>query len=973
MNEIAPHHADELAIDVELEQTTPRATYRLQLTADFTFDDAARIADYLAALGISHVYSSPWLKSRSGSVHGYDIIDHNALNPELGGTKGFKDLSARLATSRLKHILDFVPNHMGVARADNAWWLDVLEWGKASPYAGYFDIDWNAAPRLRNKVLLPFLGDHYGHVLESRKLVPRFDAANGGFSVWYFDHSFPINARHYSPLIRRALAISDSESGLLSPQARETLGSLADAFDQISDTGSAEETARWRQKAEELKKRLAKLALEDSAVTRLFERAMAAFGGETGVPDSFQALHNLLEEQHYRLAYWGVASDEINYRRFFNINELAGIRIENPHLFAEAHRLVGELIRENALHGLRIDHIDGLYDPAEYCRRLRAFTGEAQPGAPFYIVVEKILARHERLREEWPIQGTTGYEFLASLNQIFVDSSNERAMTRAYQRFVDRPMDVDEILIEAKHWVMDHILGGELAVLARDLDDLSERHWNSRDYTLEGLRSALKAIVAQFPVYRTYVTADGASSDDRRDIVWATAKARKSWRGPGKEIFDFIESVLTTDILNTGDRAYDHAEVVRFAMHVQQFTGPVMAKSMEDTTFYRYHRLRSLNEVGSDPRQFGISPQAFHHFNQERAARWPQSMLTTATHDTKLGEDVRARINVLSELPREWSARVTRWASLNRRKKRQMDGYMAPRRNDEYLLYQTLLGAWPLADWNALQATERDAFTARIRAYMKKAVREASVQSSWANPDVEYEEALDRFISQILDLRTGQPFLADFLPFQKRIAEAGMRNSLAQLALKMTCPGVPDIYQGNELWDLHLVDPDNRTAVDFELRRSLLNEVEAIDLTEDTERTEQVAMLARHWQDGRIKLYATRRCLRLRKRSAKLFVNGDYQPLETAGPAADRVIGFQLRLEGDGVIVMAGRFFTRDDPKSPQAAWIGTDVRLPDPASGIFEDVLTGRRFDTRSGTLGAAELFATLPVAILIKIAESA
>jgi (1->4)-alpha-D-glucan 1-alpha-D-glucosylmutase len=939
----------------------PLATYRLQLNDTFTFDDAARVAPYLDALGVSHLYASPWLKARAGSTHGYDITDHNAFNPELGGEPAYVNLAAILADLKIEQILDFVPNHMGIGRNDNAWWLDVLEWGRESPYAAYFDIDWHSGDeRLRNKVLLPFLGDQYGRELESGKLVPTFDAATGSFSVLYYEHRFPLSPRDYGPIIRRAISGAAAHDD---PALLEAIEKMAIAFESLRD----EDTPR--RAAIALKGRLAEIAIEVARAATLLAHGAEALSGVPEDANRFQGLHDLLERQNYRLAYWGVASDEVNYRRFFNITDLAGIRIENPELFEAAHRLVRRLIADGTLKGLRLDHIDGLFDPAAYCAQLRALAADATGREDaLYIVVEKILARHERLRD-WPIDGTTGYDYLAQANGIFVDARNETAMTRAYERFVGREIIFDEALHQAKLFVMESILGGELNSLARELDRLSEEHWASRDYTLEGLRAALMQVVAYFPVYRTYVDPNGTSTEDRRDIGWAIARARKNWRGSGKEIFDFIESALTADLGRAPNSGYDAEHVVRFAQRVQQFTGPVMAKGLEDTTFYRYNRLISLCEVGADPRQFGQTLTAFHHQNQERAARWPHNMLASATHDTKRGEDARARINVLSEIPGEWNRRVARWASLNRRRKQEVDGQPAPGRNDEYLLYQSLIGGWPLGlDPELASADVMKAFVTRVQACMLKAVREAKVHSSWNNPNAEYEGALERFIAQLLDRSRGRPFLRDFIPFQARIAALGMLNGLSQTTLKLTCPGVPDIYQGTELWDFSFVDPDNRRPVDFGERVALLGRLSAMP-GGDQDRGDAVAALRESWQDGAIKLLLIRELIGVRNRLPSVFAHGGYRPLEVYGPQNERVAAFARSHEGVTVIVAVGRLFAEiTEPGAGLPApgtWAGTSVTMPEVLGGVFRDIFTGISFDAAKG-FACEGLFATLPVAVL-------
>jgi (1->4)-alpha-D-glucan 1-alpha-D-glucosylmutase len=942
----------------------PAATYRLQLNADFTFDDVTRIAPYLDALGISHAYCSPWLKARAGSTHGYDITDHNAFNPELGGADGFRAMSAALAERRIGQILDFVPNHMGVGKADNPWWLDVLEWGRQSPFAAYFDVDWNPTnPRLADKVLLPFLGDQYGRELENGRLVPGFDPGTGTFGIRYYDNRFPISPYHYGDLIRGALASAGAEAED-DPARIEALEKVAVAFDALA------EDKHPRHRAHTLQARLAELAIADPAAADILSRGMRTLGGTAGDRSSFQHLHELLEKQNYRLAYWGVASDEVNYRRFFNISDLAGIRVENADLFGHAHKLVYSLLADGMLNGIRIDHIDGLFDPLGYLRRLRelAATATGRDDA-IYLVVEKILARHEKLREDWPIHGTTGYDFLAQVNSLLIDQGGEPTLTRIYERFVDRDVDFDETLLAAKHFVMDSILASELHSLARDLDRLSEAHWGSRDFTLEGLRAALKEVVAAFPVYRTYVTEAGAAAEDRRDITWAVGQARKRWRGPGKEMFDFIEGALTTDIAR-GDGDYPLADVARFAMRVQQYTGPVMAKGFEDTAFYRYNRLASLCDVGSDPRVFGISVAAFHHLAHERAQHWPHAMLTTATHDTKRGEDARARIGVLSERPLEWTRHITRWTSLNRRRKQESEGQPVPGRNDEYLLYQSLVGSWPLGfDPTTAPDDERQAFVARVKAYMLKASREAKVRTSWSNPNPDYEAALERFIEQILHPVTGRPFLTNFLTFQADIARLGMLNSLTQTVLKFTCPGVPDIYQGTECWDLSFVDPDNRRPVDYDARMLALSRLAAFD--GESDRADAVARLRAEWQDGAIKLYLVRELIALRNRQPQLFASGGYRALDIAGPRADRVCAFMRNDENATLIVAVARHFaaiTRPGETLPEPrTWDGTSVAVPSDSPPVFRDVLTGRHAAVFDGALRLDSLFVTLPMSVLL------
>ncbi|HJP99475.1 MAG TPA: malto-oligosyltrehalose synthase [Rhodanobacteraceae bacterium] len=925
----------------------PRATYRLQFNRQLTFADAAALAPYLAQLGVSHLYASPWLTSRAGSEHGYDIIDHAAFNPELGGEAGFEELHAALTAKGLGQILDFVPNHMGIAQADNSWWLDVLEWGRASPCADWFDIDWMPADRaLRNKVLLPFLGDHYGKVLERGELELRFDPASGTFSVWYFGHRFPLAPHTYAVPIRAGAAVDPA-----TPQALEMLAQAAEQL-RIRAGTTAAGAAHIREQAAAFQ---ARLAADDSLHTAL-QRGAAALAVQPDQPATGAPLHHLLERQAYRLAYWRVAADEINYRRFFDINGLAALRVENPEVFTRIHTLVSRLLEEGKLDGLRIDHIDGLFDPAQYCRRLRRLVRR-----PFYLVVEKILARHERLRANWPIEGTTGYEFLNQVNGLLVDARSERSLTRTYERFVGTPHDFDGIAQAAKKQIMRTRLSGELHVLARQLHRIAQRHPRTRDYTLQGLTHALEAVVAAFPVYRTYVDVRGADADDRRDIAWAVAQARKRWDGAGSDILEFLQSVLTTDL--SGEVRYGRRRVLRFAMQFQQYTSPVMAKGYEDTALYRYHRLAGLNEVGSDPRQFGLPVAAFHRANQDRARHWPHAMLSTATHDTKRGEDVRARLAALSEVAPEWATAVRHWARLNRPWKQSVDDQPAPSRNDEYLLYQTLVGAWPV-EWTDGTRDERIAseFVARVQAYMTKALREGKLESSWSDPNLAYEEATSGFIGRILDRESGRLFLDAFLPLQRRVAELGVHKSLVQLVLKLTCPGIPDIYQGCELWDLNLVDPDNRGAVDFTARSKMVAHVQAWTTLSPPQQMAQLGAWHEHWQDGAIKLHVLHRLLRLRAEEPQLFFEGTYRPLELPGAIGDGAIAFE-RIHGGRRVVVAAILRTQDAETSA-----GGLARAIPPAEGKdLVDVLSGARV-VAAAPSSAETLLTHLPVAVLLE-----
>jgi (1->4)-alpha-D-glucan 1-alpha-D-glucosylmutase len=942
----------------------PRATYRLQFHKDFGFEDARRIVPYLAALGVSHLYASPLTMARPGSLHGYDVIDFNRLNPELGDEGAFDALIAELQAHDMGLLLDFVPNHMGVG-SDNPWWLDVLEWGPLSPYATFFDIDWEASARgVRGKVTLPVLGDQYGKVLEAGELKLQFDAAEGTFSAVYYAERFPIAVRRYPQLLHSTANVLDRGGG--------PLFELADRFAALcAEDAGPEQWAVRRQEAFALKAALAETAC-DRGVRAALDAAVAALNGTPGLPETFQALHELLEDQAYRLAYWRVASSEINYRRFFDINQLAGLRMEQGEVFEATHRLLLRLIAEGKLQGVRLDHIDGMYDPRGYCQRLLSRAADvlaesrggerpeidARHGRPIYLVVEKILARHESLREDLPVAGTTGYEFINLVNGLFVDPAAERSLTTTYHRFIEQELEFDQVLLAAKQQILRYYLNSELHVLGHECYRLAQQSWLTRDFTLTGLREALADIITRFPVYRTYITEDSVKPEDRRYLDWAVSRARKETALVDHTVFDFLHAALSTDLVGT--RGYERADVIATAMHFQQLTGPVMAKSLEDTAFYRYNRLVSLNEVGGEPSHFGESPSAFHHLLQQQQRRHPFSMLASATHDHKRGEDVRARIDVLSELPLEWRRQVVRWARLNRFKRRELDGQRVPGRNDEYLLYQTLLGAWPLEidtpDHPALAA-----FTERIVEYMLKASREAKLRTSWAAPDQEYEAGLERFVRRILDPQEGRAFLADLLGFQPRIAVVGALNGLAQILLKLTVPGVPDTYQGCELWDLSLVDPDNRRPVDFDLRRESLQQG-----------ADPAALLA-SWQDGRIKQHVIASTLALRRRHPDLFESGSYEPIEAVRGLADRVLAFARRTEQAMIVVVVPRLIAallqdREQPCPAPAAWGDTRLELPPAFAGRpLLNHLTERPVPTSSGSLAVADALADLPVALLV------
>jgi (1->4)-alpha-D-glucan 1-alpha-D-glucosylmutase len=916
--------------------TAPLATYRLQLNSQLGFTAAAALAPYLRELGITHVYTSPILKARPGSLHGYDIVAHDMLNPELGDSAQFDAMVAAFASSGLKILLDFVPNHMGVGGADNPLWLDVLEWGADSAYAGWFDIDWEPhRGYLHDKLLVPVLGDQYGIELDDGKLVLKLDEAAGELAVWAYDH--------------HKLPISPLTYGDVLGDAHPTLERLGDEFGALP---------QWKpqvvRRAMDLKGELAAAARNDDGV----RRALAAALERVNRPDDDgvrRALDAVIQKQHWRAAHFRVAGDDINYRRFFNINDLAGLRIELPEVFEHVHALVLELLGNGVIDGLRIDHIDGLLEPQAYLARLRAAL--VRVGVPdCYVVVEKILASGETLPESWPVDGTTGYEFAAAALQVLLDSRGESALTRLYRELTEERKPFAEVVHEAKLKIMRNEMASEVNVLARDAARIARQNPRTADFTHGLLRTTLRELIASFPVYRTYVDAAGRRTDtDSRHLAEALHGARRRAVDVDASVFAFLVRLLSGQLVEAPRSGFSRVSALRCALKFQQLSGPVMAKGLEDTAFYRYNRFIALNDVGSEPQRIGCSVDEFHARNAERARGWPHALSATATHDTKRGEDSRARLAVLTELPDEWAAEVREW----RRLLRGEGADAPPDANDEYYFYQSLLGAWPaeLCDQRQLDAGALAEFAERLRDALRKGVREAKRHSNWATPDERYEAALLGLVDTALEPTSGNRFLERFVPFASRVARLGVDVSLAQVALKVTAPGVPDIYQGCELWDFALVDPDNRRRVDFAQRAALL---EGVNEALGRDRARAFEQWLRQWHDGRVKLAVTRMLLHLRSREAELFGDGDYVACEVTGPRADEIVAFARCREGRFAVTAVRRFPVRAQRNDD---WRGTVVRLPTGASGAVE-VFTRRA--ARGAALDAEWLFATLPIAVL-------
>lgn len=884
----------------------PRATYRLQLSSRFDFAAAAARAPYLARLGISHVYASPFLKARPGSEHGYDIVDHAALNPELGTREDFAAMTEVLRAHGLGLILDFVPNHMGVNGADNPYWLDMLEWGQASAYAGWFDVDWQPEPlHLQGKVLIPVLADQYGAVLAAGGLELRFDAAAGEIAVWAHDaHKLPIHPGHYGRVLGGHHA---------------RLEELSDGFSHLDSFRPHEQ-----RRARELKAALAVAVREDREVAAVLARRLADFAGTAGDLESWMRLDRLIADQHWRVAYFRVAADDINYRRFFTINDLAGLRMEHEDVFDHAHRLVFELIETGKLDGLRIDHIDGLLDPKAYCRRLR----EKAP-RPIYLVVEKILGAGEGLREDWQVDGTTGYEFANLLTGLLIDPAGEARLDEAYRAFTGRRRGFGAVARECKLTIMEDEMASELGALAREAARVARSNPRTADFTRNVLQRALKEIVAGFEVYRTYVDAEGAGATDLEQLRRAFSSARRAGSGIDHTVFDFLFSLLGCEAVARPGSGFSRQEVVRLAMRFQQYTGPVMAKGVEDTAFYRYNRLIAANEVGGHPGHLGLGVGAFHAAN---LARHPGAMLATSTHDTKRGEDCRARLAVLAELAGAFAEAAGRWRSLLHRA-----NVPEPDGNDIYLFFQLLIGAWPPGLTSA-DADQLRHFEQRLQLVMLKSAREAKVHTNWAAPDEAYEQSLHDFVARAF---ADRGFLADFVAFEERIIALGAANSFVQAVLKFTVPGVPDLYQGAEGFDLSLVDPDNRRPVDW------TRLAEWLEASPPLGRDELL--------DGRAKFSAIANLLALRRKHSMLFAEGDYQPLEMAD---DRLVAFSRRHGDSAFVVVAARF--------PSRGAVAGELQLPDHRP-LYGDVLTGRQIMSGKAGIDLAIVLADLPAAVLM------
>ncbi len=957
--------------------------------AGFSFADAEGIIPYLKELGIGDVYTSPLFEARPGSMHGYDVTRQNRFNPELGGDEGFARFTETLRNAGMGLLLDIVPNHMGVGN-DSVWWQDVLENGKASEYAAFFDIDWTPLkPDMQNKLLLPILGDQYGEELENKRI--QIAAEDGELMVRYFDHRMPLAPRSLPLLFPEAeydaLGVPESFRDLL----RELTHLPPHSVD---DPALVEQR---REQLKELKPRL-RAALKDAAMQPAIARAIEKVNGVEGNAQSFDRLHEILEVQPYRLAFWRVSSEEINYRRFFDINDLVGLRMENPAVFAATHTLIRKILAEKRVTGLRIDHCDGMFNPRQYLIRLQLLYAASQcagpvaegPTAPngieldirqsvhgfdwsnihgsLYVVVEKILDPGEMLPMEWPVRGTSGYDFIHFANQAFILKQNEKRFNDLYASILGRTSDPDEIIYRSKLQVMQNALSSETYVLTNLLSQIASADRRARDFTDNLLEEAIRQTIACFPVYRTYID-DRGQYTERDRIVILRAIARAKHRSPDIDAsaFDFLEKTL---LLEGRTGAEIDARELYFALKFQQLTGPVMAKGVEDTSFYVYNRFVSSNEVGGSMKSFGISVESFHASNRDRLESFPDAMLATSTHDTKRSEDVRNRLNVLSEMTYAWPSLVKRWMRMNAKFKRTMeDGRVVPDANEEYLIYQTIVGAWP---WVMHSPEDRQQFVERLQQYMRKALSEAKVNLSWINPNEEYVTAVNDFLSDILvpKARMKETRLVETLDALLPAARLfGAVNSLAQVVLKVASPGVPDFYQGSEMWELSLVDPDNRRPVDYKLRVEALKQMRK--LAESEGPLAVCSEVLNALEDGRVKLWTVHRALAARNEMAEVFQRGDYTGLNVENGHAQHAVAFLRRSGERAVLAAVPRFaytLMQGKPHLPlQDAWGHAVLAVPEEAGRVFENVFTGETLRvSENGKLRLSDLFASFPVAML-------
>jgi (1->4)-alpha-D-glucan 1-alpha-D-glucosylmutase len=928
----------------------PTATYRLQFNPNFGFKEAAGIVGYLANLGISHLYASPIFKARQGSSHGYDGVDPTQLNPQLGTSVDFENLTRTMQGRAMGLLLDIVPNHMAYDYG-NRLLMDVLENGPHSTYYRFFDIDWGYRdPSLRGRLLAPFLGKRYAECLVNGEIQLRYDDA--GFAVVYFDRKLPLRIESYLHILGHGIEKLKATLG----ESQPDYICLIDILDSLESMALPVDPAVRDDQIRFVKQTLWTAYIDNSAIRQFIDANLRLFNGEPGDAESFVLLDKILIQQFFRLCYWKVACDEINYRRFFSINELIALCQEKEAVFDHTHSLLAELIEKSIVSGIRIDHIDGLGDPTGYLNRLRRCFSDV------YILVEKILDPAERLPDDWPVHGTTGYEFANMLNAVFVRQENEDNFTSIYTRFSGREDSLEDAVHSGKRRILETQMSGDLDNLAGYVKRMAHRTRSGRDFTLRRLKESLAEMLVRFAVYRTYVDREGAREADRR-YIRSAAEVSVLHRPHLQPELLFLQRLLLGEIgRDGGDDEAETAELCRqIGVRFQQLTAPLMAKGFEDTALYVYNRLLSLNDVGGDPRRFGCSAADFHVFVEKRADRWPHAMNSTATHDSKRGEDVRARLNVLSEIPAEWAAHLVQWHILNRPDKVRLNGQEVPDKNEEYFLYQTLIGAFPFG------SRDLSHFIERISQYMVKAAREAKIHTSWLEPNDTHEAALTSFVEKILHPSDKKDFLDAFAPFCRKIARYGIFNSLSQTLIKITAPGVPDFYQGTELPDLNLVDPDNRRAVDYAERAQFLKEVQ---IQARTNTRALIGELLADRSDGRLKLYLIAAALNARIGQPRLFRDGTYVALKPAGRFHNHVLAFARNFGRKWSITAVPRFLTAlvgedENPLGPDV-WQDTVVGLPDGAPVRWKNIFSNELL-TAENTLALGDAMAVFPAALLV------
>jgi (1->4)-alpha-D-glucan 1-alpha-D-glucosylmutase len=944
----------------------PIACYRLQFNGEFTFRRASEILSYLSRLGITDIYASPLLQSRSGSQHGYDVTDPTHMDSELGSEKQFEVFQSALNKERMGLLLDIVPNHMA-ASPENPWWMDVLENGPGSAYAAYFDIDWHPPARtLDNKILLPVLGSFYGKTLNDRQFQLFF--RRGSFFIQYHDMTFPLTPKSYRKILKHREHILEKRLGAGSSSFQEYLGIVA-ALAALPELESLtiDVAGERRLQVDGIKERLRQLHATNREVQRFVRDNLRIFNGRRNHAGSFRGLDRLLSEQAFVLSYWQNVNEGINYRRFFTITDLVGVRVEDPVVFDATHQVIMQLIERKVVTGLRIDHIDGLRDPLGYLRRLQqraSNSHEKENSNSIYVIVEKILSGREKLPREWPIQGTTGYEFVNAVNRLFVHPDGVLEIEKAYLRFLGRQQTYEDVLYQKKKLVMSTLLSSEMRYLGRQIGLLAQSDRYARDLLRGGLAQALIEVTACLPIYRTYIRTMEVTEESKGQISSAVEGARKRNPRLDSSCFDFVSDVLL--LRDAGHLFAEQREArLAFVMRWQQFTGPIVAKGLEDTVLYVYCPLLSLNEVGGNPSPSAVAAPDFIQVASERQRRWRYSLNCTSTHDTKRGEDVRARINILSEIPNEWKNHLNKWSRWNKKRKRRIQSQEAPDRNEENFLYQTLIGAWPF------EREDIPRFRERLVGYMIKAIREAMVHTRWTRPNTAHERAVASFLKDILKPGRDNPFLSDFLKFQQKIAQYGMLNGLAQVLVKMTSPGVPDVYQGCDLWDLHLVDPDNRGAVDFNRRIALLGEIEKRS-RENAPRF--LRELLQNWRDGRIKLYLIWKVLNLRRKYPRVFLDGKFLPMRITGKRGSNVVAYVRRRGDIWVMTIVPRWLARTKASLTSASmrnfWAGSHIVNPGNAPRHWLNVLTEETVKSRrlrgEACLSLQDCLRNFPVAVL-------